>query len=150
MPIHLRVGVAAILVLAVLQGRAHCYDGTIQEGELGERIVDFVQLAHEDLGFQGVVLAARDGKVIAAVAVGETGSKRNEALTVETLFEIASCTKPFTAVAIMKLAEQGKLTLDDSIAEHLPGVPENCRAITVRHLLQHTSGIPGTNSSIMQ
>jgi CubicO group peptidase (beta-lactamase class C family) len=120
------------------------YDGVIEEGELGRRIVKIVRDAHRDAGFTGAVLAADKGKVIAAVAVGKVGAKP---LEVTSLFELASCTKPFTAVAVMKLAEQGKLKLDDSIADHLPGIPENCRAITVRHLLQHTSGIPGTNTN---
>jgi CubicO group peptidase (beta-lactamase class C family) len=120
------------------------YNGVIEEGELGRRIVKIVRDAHRDAGFTGAVLAADKGKVIAAVAVGQVGEKT---LEVTSLFELASCTKPFTAVAVMKLAEQGKLNLDDSIADHLPGVPENCRAITVRHLLQHTSGIPGTNTN---
>ncbi|HEX6960696.1 MAG TPA: serine hydrolase domain-containing protein [Lacipirellula sp.] len=118
------------------------YNGLIEVGDTGKQIVELVRSANRDAGFSGAVLAGRNGKVIAAVAVGESGGKP---LEVTTLFEIGSCTKPFTAVAVMKLVEQGKLALDDSIADHLPGVPENCRAITVRHLLQHTSGIPGTN-----
>ena len=48
---------------------------------------------------------------------------------------------------MLRLVQQGKLSLDDSISQHLPDVPEDCRLITVRHLLQHTSGIPGTNSA---
>ena len=46
----------------------------------------------------------------------------------------------------MKLAAEGKLALTDSISKHLPGIPEDCKAITVEHLLRHTSGIPGSNS----
>jgi CubicO group peptidase (beta-lactamase class C family) len=120
------------------------YDGVIKEGAKGKQIVALVQKANKESGFTGAVLAAEKGKVIAAIAVGEVEGKPLEPTS---LFEIASCTKPFTAVAVMKLAEEGKLSLDDPIAKHLPGVPENCRAITVRHLLQHTSGIPGTNSN---
>jgi hypothetical protein len=48
---------------------------------------------------------------------------------------------------VLRLLQQGRLGLEDSIAHHLPGVPEDCRPITVRHLLQHTSGIPGSNSA---
>ncbi len=128
-------------------GQASAYDGVTQVGETGQKMVAFVRDAHDELGFRGAVLAARDGKVIAAVAVGDSGGRGGEPLAVDSLFEIASCTKPFTAITVMRLAEESKLALDDPIAEHLPGIPEDCRAITVRHLLQHTSGIPGSNSS---
>lgn len=139
-------GLALLVSVVVVQNSASAFDGTIQVGDLGERIVALVRQAHEDDGFEGAVLAAKEGKVIAAVAVGSTDGERGDPLTVDTLFEIASCTKPFTAIAVMKLAEEHKLGLDDSIAEHLPGVPDSCRGITVRHLLEHTSGIPRTNA----
>ncbi|WP_428304698.1 serine hydrolase domain-containing protein [Lacipirellula sp.] len=120
------------------------YDGVIEEGAKGKRIVAAVREAHKEDGFTGAVLAAEKGKVIAAVSVGDVDGKPFDP---STLFEIASCTKSFTAVAILKLAEEGKLSLDDPISKHLPGIPDNCQEITVRHLLQHTSGIPGKNST---
>lgn len=95
-------------------------------------------------GFSGVVLAAVDGEPIAVVAVGRNANGAPP--KPDTLFEIASVTKTMTAAAVVRLADMGKLSLDDPISKHLPGVPANCRAITIRHLLQHTSGIPGTNS----
>lgn len=141
------VALAALLCSVILPTPANAkpkYDGVIEEGAKGKRIVAAVREAHKEDGFTGAVLAADMGKVIAAVAVGEVGGKPFDP---STLFEIASCTKPFTAVAVLKLAEEGKLSLDDPISKHLPGVPDNCFEITVRHLLQHTSGIPGTNST---
>ncbi len=143
---HNRYGVILFLFFLGFQDTAFGFDSTVQVGNVGKRIVSFVRQAHQDVGFEGTVLAAQKGKVIAAIAVGSTHNRNNDPLTVDTLFEIASCTKPFTAIAVMKLQEDGKLNLDDSIAKHLPDIPANCRAITIRHLLQHTSGIPGTNS----
>lgn len=96
-------------------------------------------------GFTGIVLAELRGQVIANIAVGRRGDAGDNPNTTETLFEIASVTKPLTAIALTVLAEQGKLSLDDPIQKHLPNVPEDCSAITIRHLLQHTSGIPGSN-----
>lgn len=136
----------SLALLLVIANAAFGYDGATQVGETGKRIVAFVRQANEEAGFRGVVLAARDGKVIASVAVGSRGDGSGEPLRVDTLFDIASCTKSFTAIAVMKLVEEGRINLDDSIAEYLPGIPDSCRSITVRHLLQHTSGIPGTNS----
>ncbi len=59
----------------------------------------------------------------------------------DTVFRIASLTKQFTAAAIVRLAEHGKLALDDPIARYLPGYGPAGETITVRHLLNHTSGI---------
>jgi CubicO group peptidase (beta-lactamase class C family) len=59
------------------------------------------------------------------------------------IYEVGSITKQFTAAAIFKLAEEGKLTLDDEITEYLPDFPTRGHRITLRHLLNHTSGIPG-------
>jgi|GEM_PF-5699 len=118
---------------------------TLGTGAVGERIVAFAERA-ASTGFSGAVLAAKGGEVIAAVGVGSADLEGAVPITPATLFEIASATKQFTAAAVMVLVQQGRLGLDDPIAKHLDGVPEECAAITVRHLLQHTSGIPGTNS----
>jgi CubicO group peptidase (beta-lactamase class C family) len=59
----------------------------------------------------------------------------------ETIFQSGSVGKQFTATAVMMLVEEGKLSLDDSIARYFPDAPENWQKITVRHLLTHTSGM---------
>ena len=117
---------------------------TIVDGKVANAIQDYAMAIHQQLGFSGAILAAKDGKVILATALGTSGDGQN--LDATSLFEIASCTKPFTAVAILQLVEDGKLTLDDPISKHVPGVPGSCHSITIRHLVAHTSGIPGTNS----
>jgi CubicO group peptidase (beta-lactamase class C family) len=96
----------------------------------------------ERFGFSGSVLVARRGKVLLAEGFGLAERKEAVRNTPDTCFEIASATKIFTAVAILQLAAEGKLDLDDPIAEHLPGVPKDKRRVTVRHLLMHTSGMP--------
>lgn len=114
-------------------------------GPAGERIAVLAEAAAA-FGFAGAVIAARDGKVVAALGVGAAdlaGKVPNDA---RTLFEFASVTKQFTAAAVLVLVQAGKLRLDDALHEHLPGIPDDCRAITIRHLLQHTSGIPGSNA----
>lgn len=117
-----------------------------QVGELGKRLVAFATRA-ESVGFTGVILAAKGGAVVAATGVGFADLEDRVPITPATWFEIASSSKQITAAAVMRLVQDKKLKLDDSIAVHLPGVPTDCKGITVRHLLQHTSGIPGTNSA---
>lgn len=137
--------VAAVVTVATC-GSFEPSDTTLVEGETGQRIADIIQRAEQRSGFSGAVLAARDGRVIAAVAVGLACEDESIPNTPDTLFEVASVTKQFTAAAIMQLVGDGKLSLSDSIADHLPDVPDNCHSITVEHLLRHTSGIPGTNT----
>lgn len=113
-------------------------------GSAGARIAKFVEGAAA-MHFRGAVLAARGGKVVAALGVGPAdldGKVCNDACT---LFELASVTKQFTAAAVLVLVQDGVLRLDEAIADRLPGVPEACRTITIRQLLQHTSGMPATN-----
>src|SRR5262249_17983261 len=57
------------------------------------------------------------------------------------VFHAASVSKPFTALAVALLAEQGRLSLDDDVRKYLPELPDYGRTITLRHLLQHTSGL---------
>lgn len=142
----LLAGMLIILITGCVNpAKANSEAATHSTGEVRRRIVEYVK-SQEAAGFSGAVLAAKNGKVIAAVGVGSSDLAGKSRITPGTLFEIASATKQFTAAAIMRLVQEDRLKLEDSIARHLPGVPENCKAITVRHLLQHTSGIPGENS----
>lgn len=61
--------------------------------------------------------------------------------TPATVFQIGSITKQFTASAIMLLVQDGRISLDDKVSRHLPTAPASWNAITIRHLLQHTSGL---------
>ncbi|HMC56804.1 MAG TPA: serine hydrolase domain-containing protein [Gemmatimonadaceae bacterium] len=64
------------------------------------------------------------------------------AVTPQTVFRIGSITKQFTSAAVMQLVEQGRIGLDDDITKYIPNAPVHGRRILVRHLLNHTSGIP--------
>lgn len=63
-------------------------------------------------------------------------------VTPQTVFRIGSVTKQFTSAAVMHLVEQGKVSLDDDITKYIPRYPTRGNRITVRHLMNHTSGIP--------
>lgn len=115
-------------------------------GDPHAQLIDKIANRCADMGVSGAILAARDGKVLVACGIGSADLEDVRPNTANTMFELASATKQFTASAILRLSEQGLLKLDDSISLHLPNVPDSCREITIRHLLQHRSGIPGTNS----
>lgn len=87
------------------------------------------------------VLVSRDGKVLLRHAVGMADIENNIPVTPETKFRIGSVTKQFTSAAILKLAEQGKLSVDDTLDKFLPDFPRG-EDVTIEHLLHHTSGIP--------
>jgi CubicO group peptidase (beta-lactamase class C family) len=98
-------------------------------------------------GGPGAAFAVQQaGAVIHAAGHGLANVEWGIPIDTETVFRIGSITKQFTAAAIMRLAEQGKVDLDDPIERHLPDYPVNGRLITVRHLLHHTSGIKSYTS----
>lgn len=94
-----------------------------------------------DRGFSGAILVAKDGSVILAKGYGALGPRGGK-VTAETVFDLASVTKQFTAAAILKLEMQGKLKTSDRISRYLPGVPQDKDSITIHHLLTHTAGVP--------
>src|SRR5262249_44191118 len=103
------------------------------------------QLAAEFMSnrdFSGVVLMARDGRVLFEKAYGLANRELTVRNKLETKFRLGSVTKQFTAMAVMILAERGKVRLTDPICEYVENCPKAWTAITVRHLLTHTSGIP--------
>ena len=89
------------------------------------------------------VIVTRNGKPIFRKAYGLADMEKKTLLAPEDVMRIASMTKQFTATAIMLLAEQGKLKLDDDFTMHLPDYPKQKNKITIDQLLTHTSGIPG-------
>ena len=107
------------------------------------RGADGVIKAYVDPGvFSGSVLVAKDGKPVFRKAYGLADREWNVANTPETRFRLGSITKQFTATAILQLAEQGKLSVDDPISKYYPAAPAAWAPITLKHLLTHTSGIP--------
>jgi CubicO group peptidase (beta-lactamase class C family) len=87
------------------------------------------------------VLVVKDGQVLLRNAYGAADLELRVPLQPDAVFRLGSITKQFTAVAILMLAEQGKLVLTDPIDKYLPGYPMQGHVITVEHLLTHTSGI---------
>lgn len=89
-----------------------------------------------------VVLVARDGRIALHEAVGWRNKRRESPMLPDTLFRMASNTKAVVATAVLILQEEGKLLVDDEVCKHLPAFDnEQCRGMTIKHLLTHTSGL---------
>ncbi len=94
----------------------------------------------------GVAVAlSKNGQTIYERGFGTRDFETNDKVTPETIFGIASITKSFTALAIMKLVEEGRLQVEDAVIEHLPDFQlvdyANMEDIKIRHLLSHTTGL---------
>ncbi|MEX5745622.1 serine hydrolase [Massilia sp. X63] len=89
----------------------------------------------------GVVLVVKDGQTVLRRAYGMADATRGVKMAPEMAMRIGSMTKQFTATAILLLADEGKLSVDDEITRYLPDYPTQGKKITIEHLLTHTSGI---------
>ena len=93
-------------------------------------------------GEPGLAIAVvKDHTVAHLAAYGLADAQRNVPTRPDTMFHLASCGKQFTALGILKLMEAGRVVLDDPVGLHLPTVAGFGREVTIRRLLQHTSGI---------
>lgn len=92
--------------------------------------------------FNGNLLVAEKGKIIYKKTIGWADASGNIKLTEDYRFHIGSVAKEFNAVGILMLKEQGKLSLDDKVSKYLPELPSWADKISIRNLLQYTSGIP--------
>jgi CubicO group peptidase (beta-lactamase class C family) len=88
------------------------------------------------------VAVIQHGKIQKVGSYGQASLEFDQPVGSSTRFSVASISKCFTSVAIMTFVQTGKLRLDDSIASHLQGLPASWRPVTVRQLLNHTSGLP--------
>ena len=91
-------------------------------------------------GFNGSILIARDGEVLYEKYSGKIDLRKKDSLTSTTSMHIASTSKTFTAIAILRLVQENTLSLDDTMEKFFPNFPYT--GITVRMLLTHRSGIP--------
>ncbi|MCP1534745.1 beta-lactamase family protein [Bacillus velezensis] len=102
-----------------------------------EQLFSTLDERHE---INGAVLAAENGRILYQGSFGAAELKTKRMLNDQSVFELASVSKPFTALGVIILEQQGKLRYDDMIERWLPDFPYP--GITIRHLLHHTSGLP--------
>ena len=132
---------AIVVVMALILG-FNSFAQTSSNKKLEESINEvFESYAHYNR-FIGSVLISQNEDIIYNKSFGYADMENNKKNTEKSIFSIASVTKSLTAVGIMKLVEDGKLTLETPINTYFPGfIPDFSKKITIRHLLNHSSGM---------
>lgn len=124
-----------LIALLGLAGLAHA--------DVSDRIDAIVRAEMGRQRIPGVAVAVvRGAKVVKSQGYGYANVEHAVPVGPETIFQSGSIGKQFTSALVMLLVEDGKIRLDDSVREYLPDAPDSWQAITIRHLLTHTSGVP--------
>lgn len=115
--------------------------------DLPSKLKALTQHHFEDGHSPGLSVAViQNGRTLLMEGMGSADIENDVPATTKTVYRIGSLTKQFTAAAIMKLANENKLKLDDVISKYLSETPKQWSEVTVRNLLNHTSGIPSYTS----
>ncbi len=129
----------AILGLAIACQQANKPTDTDKSRILTDQLDSIVTVQHKSGMFSGSVLVFDDGEIVLDKNYGYQNLDSIQMIDQQSVFEIASLSKQFTANLVMQLEEQGKIDYDDNLITYFPKLPyEN---ITIRHLLTHTSGL---------
>ncbi len=133
--------IRAISVL-ILVASVGCASGPRGQSESFQRRIDEVFAEWNKPDSPGCALAViKEGKVIYERGYGCANLEYGTPITSSTVFNIASVSKQFTAMSVLLLAQQGKLSLEDDVRKYVPEVPDFGKVITIRHLVHHTSGL---------
>ena len=138
---HLRpLLLSASLSLLALNAPAH---SEVVQGPLGTALDRYIsELAL--YGYSGSVLVVQNGQVVLDKGYGLADRAHGTPFTADTVFDIASISKQFTAAAVLRLEMQGKLKVEDKLSRFFPTAPPDKAAITLHQLLTHTAGLPET------
>ncbi len=106
----------------------------------GEKLDQYLQAANQYAGFNGCALVAKDGKILLEKGYGLRNAATQTPHDANSIFQIGSVTKQFTATLILKLQQQGKLNVTDKLSKYFPEY-QYADKISIENLLTHTSGI---------
>lgn len=101
--------------------------------------------------YNGSALVMQDGKIVYEKSFGYRNAAERSPITKNSVFPIASLTKPFTALIILRLAEENKLSINNAVSKYIPDFPRG-NEIRIQHLLTHTSGLyePASNPKYLE
>ena len=139
--ISLLIGLAAVVSTGIWLKSAPGASAARQSDGISRAIDSVMSTAYPADQPGAAVIVVKDGTTVFRKAYGMANLELSVPLQPEHVFALASLSKPFTATAILKLAEEGKLAPTDDIARFLPAYPTHGHRITIEHLLTHTSGL---------
>ncbi len=125
----------------IVSGKRAVIKPDVVRGEMGAALDEYMRRL-AGYGFSGALLVAKNGEIYLSKGYGSADRERSIPVTADTVFHGASLTKQFTATAVMKLEQQGKLRVEDSITKYFDNVPEDKKGITLHHLMTHSAGFP--------
>jgi D-alanyl-D-alanine carboxypeptidase len=143
----LTVGTASLARVRAQQTATRPASNAALDPAVNAKIDDYMQAQMRASAFSGTILVARNGTPLVSKGYGFANAEWQIANSPDTKFRLGSITKQFTSMLIMRLQEQGKLTVQDPICTHLSPCPDAWKPITIHHLLTHTSGIPSYTDS---
>ena len=121
------------------QGTEMCYSQS--SGSMHAAIDEIVRQYYDEGKFNGSIIVADNSGIVYEKILGYRDIDKKKKLKDETLLGLASVSKIFTSTVVMKLVQTGQISLDESIRKYLPDLPEFYDAVSIKHLLTHTSGI---------
>ncbi|RXM52573.1 MULTISPECIES: serine hydrolase domain-containing protein [unclassified Chryseobacterium] len=109
------------------------------------QIDSLLQSANQAGVFNGNILVSKNNKIIYNSSFGFADATKTNKLTPDYRFNIGSITKEFSGIALLQLQEQGKLKIEDHISKYIPELPQWAHEVTIKDILQYTSGLPNVN-----
>jgi CubicO group peptidase (beta-lactamase class C family) len=118
-----------------------CNNTLAQKNKVAEKGIDSLFASYNSQTPGVAVAIVKDGKVIFKKGYGMANLNYSIAITTQTVFDIASVSKQFTAFTIYLLENEGKISLEDEVRKYIPELPDYAKPIKIKHLLAHTSGL---------
>jgi len=132
---------ALLLLSALVQPTVWSQTAATQAERPSEQVDKLFEKMDRTISPGCAVAAMRDGKILYQRGYGMADLDHNVPITAETVFHVASMSKQFTAAAIVMLAQERKLSLDDEVRKYVPELPDFGAPVTLRQLVYHTSGL---------
>ncbi len=132
----------SLMAVIVVISFAFAIGAVAQKPDVAKQADDYMH-AWADAGrFSGTVLLAKGGKTVLRKGYGMANVEHDVPNAPDTIFRIGSTTKMFTAFSVLQLEDKGLLSVHDPVVKYIPELPKAWSAVTIHHLLDHTSGIP--------
>src|SRR6185369_795147 len=125
----------------LLTGRAQMVSGDKTSKSVAQKVDELFAGMNNDASPGAAVVVIKDGKIICENGYGMADLASGVKISPSTIFHVGSVSKQFTAMAVQLLVQDGKLSLDDDVRKFLPELYDFGQTITIRHLLNHTSGL---------